>query len=108
MHGTEVGVDLSTSGKGELMAIEYTVIEDDPRWMAHKAKRLGYETECDGCGNRFGTETQDESNPRVWHVVGNRFVTVITDRSGSEYATVHLGDTDCLGLAIAVIDEWEG
>lgn len=82
------------------MAIEYTVYPEDERWMTYEGKRTATDKLCDGCGERYGTERQDASNPRVWWLVGNRWVTVITDRSGSEYATAHLDRPECVEAAI--------
>lgn len=44
--------------------------------MAHDAKRLAHETHCDYCGEAFTS----------------RYADVVTDRSGSSYATMH---TEC-------------
>ena len=69
------------------MSIEYTVL-DDARWMAHDARANSYETECDGCKLPLP-----------------RWVSIITDRSGSEHAATHVDRPDCTKLAIAWLDE---
>lgn len=68
------------------MSIEYTV-HASGQWMTHTAKKLNYETVCDGCG-----------------MLLNRIVCVVTDRSGSEYSVVHNDSPECLE---ATIDELE-
>ena len=73
-----------------MMSIEYTIIpghgggpDGKGAWMTHSDRKLGYETACDGCGMELpGT------------------VTIITDRSGSEYAATHDSD-GCVTAAIA-------
>lgn len=65
------------------MPIRYTVLAGE-RWMTHGASRLSYEKTCDGCGDEFD----------------GRYVLVITDRSGSEYAAVHDERDDCVAAAV--------
>lgn len=72
------------------MGIKYRVVADDERWMLHTAKRLSFETSCDGCGRDLPG-----------------YVDVLTDRSGSEYAAVHQDSPECVELAIVWIDEEE-
>jgi hypothetical protein len=54
--------------------------------MTHEAKRLVYEEWCDGCGNELPS-----------------WVTVITDRSGSENAVCH-SNPECIEAAIHEVD----
>ena len=72
------------------MTISYTVLEYDPSWMVHNDRKLRNEPTCDGCRHPYGD---------------NRFVTIITDRSGSEHATAHLNNDECIRLAVEWIEE---
>jgi len=78
------------------MNIEYTVWEDDPRYMYFVDRQRGYETVCDGCGQDYGT--------RWPHGI---LLAVITDRSGSEQASAHNRDV-CIADAIDAIEQIEG
>lgn len=73
------------------MRIEYTVLDYATDWMTHTNRRLRNELICDGCGHPFDTASS--------------YVTVITDRSGSEYAAAHLDDENCIRKAITGVTE---
>jgi hypothetical protein len=66
------------------MTIHYTVLNYAPEWMIHNDRRNTYETKCDGCGS----------------VLDSSFVTIITDRSGSEYSVTYMDDDDCIRRAV--------
>jgi hypothetical protein len=68
------------------MRPQYTVLDYAPDSMIHTNKRLRNELICDGCEHPFNTASS--------------YVTVITDRSGSEYAAAHLDDEDCIRMAV--------
>jgi len=69
------------------MSIHYTVLDYNPAWMIHNDRRMRYETECGGCGGELDAG----------------FVTIITDRSGSENAATHIDNDECIRLAIETI-----
>lgn len=66
------------------MTIQYTVLDYDPSWMVHDDKKMSYEIQCDGCGEQLDDD----------------YVTIITDRSGSENAVAHQGNKNCIRMAV--------
>lgn len=72
---------------------EYTVLSD--QYMYHVDRQRGYETECEGCGEDYGS--------RWPHGI---LLAVITDRSGSEQASCH-NNLVCIGKAIQRLEKDE-
>lgn len=78
--------------------VEYITNEDYPQYMYHVARRQPTESVCEACTDPLPGELKwSETNKCFMFgaMMVGPFVAVITDRSGSEQATVH-NDTDCI------------